>query len=119
MMTIKSIKVQRRDFERDDDYPSQWSAPRVYFWQRGGNVLDSLRRRGTEPHEELKLLLPQVLSDPSLSGSETCDPQWNRHAGCRDCPCSPGFVIAGVLHADFANRFDIHVEYDETGENAS
>ena len=83
--------------------------PRVYFWPEGENVLENLANRTTRPHKEYRKLLPDVLlaAQAQVVGSDlsAAKASWSKHAGCRMCPCSPGFVLDGAR----GFPFDIHV----------
>lgn len=77
--------------------------PAIYFCRADASVLDLLVERGSEPVAELQDLLPLVFE---MAGLDIVGPlRWSAKAGCRTCPCSPGFI----LPPDTGKS--IHVEY--------
>lgn len=88
---------------------------RVYVDMKDHTVLDSLieRMEGTEPpHEEYR----KVLADAFIESKITKERKyaeilaqratWSIHAGCRQCPCSPGFVLPQSFGVDIFVKVD-------------
>ncbi len=99
--------------ERDPTDIESWKEPRLYFWLKTGerlNVLEMLQMRGSEPHEEVRGLLPEALKGAGLHAFDADEIRWSRKAGCSMCPCSPGFIMHGVTHEKHGEQFDVHLE---------
>lgn len=78
------------------DRPSDPS--RVFIDFEGETVLDNLNNRVARPFTTLK---PIVIEKLKAEGIDFEKIRWSRKAGCRMCPCSPGFIIEGHYGKDF------------------
>lgn len=78
------------------DRPSDES--RVFIDFEGETILDNLNNRVARPYTTLK---PIVIEKLKESGIDFEKIRWSRKAGCRMCPCSPGFIIDGHYGKDF------------------
>ena len=69
------------------------AAPVVYIGIRGETVLENLQYRRSRPYKMYReKVLPEVYSHVGWDPEEV-KVRWNRYAGCKECPCSPGFVV--------------------------
>lgn len=80
--------------------------PRMYFWPKNESVMENFANRHNRPVDEYRKLIPDVLKQV-FEVPQTYRARWNRFAGCRMCPCSPGFVVSGLT----GTEYDIHVTY--------
>lgn len=71
---------------------------RVFIDFEGETVLDNLNNRVARPYTTLK---PIVIAKLNEEGIEFTKIRWSKKAGCRMCPCSPGFIIEGHHGKDF------------------
>lgn len=87
---------------------------RVYVWIKDLNLQQYFvaRQEGfASPHETYR---KEVLKDAFLQSGIASDAEdaqslanaieWSEYAGCRTCPCSPGFILSRSL------GFDLHIE---------
>ncbi len=106
--TVTIVKADLYERALDDEDRGR-KPPRLYFGIEDYNVFDNLMNRGSEPHQLVHPLIPQLLADHEVSGYAG-HARWNNRAGCDDCPCSPGFMLYGVQHPVLGKEFDIHVQ---------
>lgn len=100
--TVVKVEVMGR--------PNEAGWARMYFWPEGVSVMGLMANRGREPHEVYRPLVPLVaMVDAGCTEYDDGAVVWSRHAGCDHCPCSPGFIVPGLKHAEHGTRFDIHV----------
>ena len=71
---------------------------RVFISFQGETVLDNLNNRTQRPHTTLKPLVVAALENAGINFTKI---RWSQKAGCRMCPCSPGFIIEGHDGKDF------------------
>lgn len=78
------------------------SRPRIYISIDGETLAQNLRDRRDRPYSVYKKeVLPKLFR---LLGINPAKVSWSQKAGCRMCPCSPGFVVQS---RDIP--YDIHV----------
>lgn len=98
------------------DYRSDWAdyiqAPRMYVSVADESVLENLENRRRRPYNVYKKMIAasgisSVLNLQNLA--------WRQGAGCRMCPCSPGFILPkqelSVGELKF-KQFDVWVTLD-------
>jgi hypothetical protein len=66
---------------------------RVFVDFKGETIWDNLNNRTQRPSTQLKPIVEAALF---LAGIEHTKIRWSQKAGCRMCPCSPGFIIEGT-----------------------
>ena len=87
----------------------------------GETILEDFGNRTSRPHEEWQPIVDAALRK---AGYEFDRLLWDQHAGCRDCPCSPGFWLLNEqrivtlaerpeLQAAHTIWVDLHVDEDE------
>jgi hypothetical protein len=81
--------------------------PAIFFWDetKGNSMYDMFMQRYT-PKQIFTPHLPEVLRPVGLEDHKV---GWSQYAGCKACPCSPGFVVDA---RDY--EYDIHVHYHVT-----
>ncbi len=57
---------------------------RIYVHPEGETIMDNLMNRRTRPYNDYRKLLADL---PFMPGA-----RWSQKAGCKMCPCSPGFI---------------------------
>jgi hypothetical protein len=86
------------------DKPS--AKPAIFFWlsdRATKSFKDFVLQRFT-PADALRPLVSEVLKPIGRNGVKV---SWSQYAGCKSCPCSPGFTFDDRSYA-----FDIHVDYE-------
>lgn len=68
---------------------------KLFVFIEGENVLENMQNRMSRPVAEYRKLLAPIFQ---MLGVEKA--MWSQHAGCRMCPCSPGFVLDRRVHID-------------------
>lgn len=63
---------------------------RVFLHFKGETILDNINNRTQRPSTTLKPLVKQALEAAGIPFTKI---RWSQKAGCRMCPCSPGFII--------------------------
>lgn len=96
-------KPLRRDYNSDCAEYDQTT--RVYVWPKNENILENLTNRQNRPYKEYKRLVEKELED---AGYE-CKVRWSQKAGCKMCPCSPGFVLDKTIYGEDNRPVDIHI----------
>ncbi len=67
------------------------SRPRIYVSIEGETLQQNLRDRRDRPYSVYKKeVLPKLFR---LLGINPAKVSWSQKAGCRQCSCSPGFVV--------------------------
>lgn len=74
------------------------SETRVYFFHSGETILGNLLNRRSRPTDIYRSYMGPVLEALGLPANTKY--RWSSKAGCKMCPCSPGFIIEG----DHQNR---------------
>ena len=100
-----SAKFDRRAY--NSDRTEFQEATRVYLSFPQESILDNLVNRHSRPWSALKPLVEAELREAGYAGRV----RWSKHAGCKMCPCSPGFVLDGNL--DYSEPLDIWVTVGE------
>ncbi len=78
------------------------SRPRIYIHPEGETLVDNLHNRRERPYSVYKKeVLPKLWR---LLGVAAPKVSWSQKAGCRMCPCSPGFVVP-----NYDLPYDVHV----------
>jgi len=94
-----------RDWDRDQrEYNG---APRLYIEVGDETILENLENRRRRPYNVYKKMIAAsgIGSVLNLEGL-----RWSRHAGCKMCACSPGFVApyqSVTIGALEFKRFDV------------
>lgn len=76
-------------------------ASRVYVWPEGESIMENLLNRRNRPYKEYR----KLLADQAFMQNA----RWSQHAGCRMCPCSPGFILGTTFHNSDGKPVDFHV----------
>lgn len=94
----KSERV--RTYDTYDSYRKRWvrtqpgdrpnDPNRVYIDFQGESIMDNLNNRRQRPYTTLKPLVVAALEN---EGYEVESIRWSSKAGCKGCPCSPGFLV--------------------------
>jgi len=87
---------------------------RVFVDFEGETILDNINNRRARPYTTLKPLVKKALED---AGIEYTKIRWSQHAGCRGCPCSPGFIVETAGHdmgADYYLTVTDKTPYEKT-----
>jgi len=71
---------------------------RVFLSFEGETIIDDLNNRVSRPYTIIKPLLIEKLKAEGIPFEKL---RWSQKAGCRDCPCSPGFILEGNYGKDF------------------
>lgn len=71
---------------------------RVYPNFVGETIYENLNNRKQRPQTILKPLVEAALEEAGIKFTKL---RWSQKAGCRMCPCSPGFIIEGHDGQDF------------------
>ena len=78
------------------------SRPRIYVHIDGETLHQNLQDRRDRPYTIYKKeVLPKLFR---LLGINAPKVSWSQKAGCRMCPCSPGFIVP-----NYDIPYDIHV----------
>ena len=66
--------------------------------------------RYNKPYNMVRPLLKKALKEVGIPEKELSEMKfnWNRHAGCKMCPCSPGFIVSG---ANSLNGYNVYITY--------
>lgn len=92
-MKLEITNVQMRP----GTYKDYGHRTRMYFFLDQESILENLVARHNRPWEEFKKqLIPQVAERCNLP-REGLKFRWARKAGCKMCPCSPGFIVTGLV----------------------
>ena len=85
-----------------DDY---YQTPRIYIYPKGESILENFFfGRHNRPYKMYrKHILPTVFEQ--LGWPADTKVRWSTKAGCRMCPCSPGFIVTLPTIKD---RYDYH-----------
>lgn len=105
-MKITKVQVHERHYPKGSSYPNGRNKPaprqdireyheptRVYVQPSDYSVMEHLVNRRNRPWKAWKPLVQAELADAGYTGRV----RWSQYAGCKMCPCSPGFVIDRVL----------------------
>lgn len=87
---------------------------RIYVWPAGETIIQNLVNRRIRPFDEYRKVVIEELKKRNVQVSDI-RLRWSKHAGCRMCPCSPGFIVDG--YDPFLHGKDLHivVEGDDSG----
>lgn len=78
------------------------SRPRIYVNPEGETLRENMRNRRERPYSIYKKeVLPQLFRVLGITPPKV---SWSQKAGCRMCPCSPGFIVP-----NYDVPYDIHV----------
>lgn len=91
-----STQAQRYYRASAGDRP--YDESRVFVDFEGETILDNLNNRVARPYTTLKPIIIEKLKEQGIVFEKI---RWSRKAGCRMCPCSPGFIIEGNYGKDF------------------
>ena len=96
-----------------------YEAPRMYV--DGGEeetILENLQNRTRRPYTIFKKMASELFASIGFDVAKT-EMSWRQNAGCKMCPCSPGFVLPKDKKLNFIlpdgtevdfNYFDVWVE---------
>jgi len=95
MLKIKKVSVHERRFNHRDNntrrsHREYFEPTRVYVFPETYTVMENLVNRCNRPHNAWK---PIVLKELQDAGFDVARLQWSQNAGCKMCPCSPGFIV--------------------------
>jgi len=109
--------------------PNFWSAsiyekndylarPRIYAWgaeQADESLAENLENRTRRPQAILRKGVTAILKKLELPIAEA-ELKWSQNAGCRMCPCSPGFILQVAGYSKH-NESSINLRFElPTGE---
>jgi len=109
MKVTEVKKVMRiRSYDRGD-YVEYYGKPRAFFSVKDESVLSNLACRTVRPTDLYRSVLPEVYRQIGLPDDTKA--RWSRKAGCKMCPCSPGFYLTIPDRFEPLNgsRFDVYV----------
>lgn len=120
-MNLEIVKFEPVQYERKfrefDSRGRSWAVgwsetpagqSRVYVTVEGESFWDDFANRTTRPHTLWRPLVLQALKE---NGVEFKSIRWSNKAGCKMCPCSPGFIIQG--HPYPARDYWLTLKMDE------
>lgn len=66
--------------------------------------------RYNKPYNMVRPFLKKALKEAGIPEEELSGIKfnWNKHAGCKMCPCSPGFIVSG---ANNLNGYNVYITY--------
>lgn len=70
--------------------PHKETNSRIFVWPKGEGLMDNLQNRHGRPHDLYQKALPEIKRQAGIP--ESAEFHWDPSAGCKMCPCSPGFV---------------------------
>lgn len=120
-----TVGKRRLDPSARADHDKPTGRGRLYFSLGSEtNVIENLLNRGREPRDLYKQLLEHVFGSLVHAGlASPEDPlvqeplkhcRWSKHAGCTMCPCSPGFIVDGLIGVDvWISVYSSQAEYDQ------
>lgn len=83
--------LDRRAYNREvGEYDEE---TRIYFSHRGENMAENFLNRRARPITIYKSYIGPVLEALGLPVNTKV--RWSSKAGCKMCPCSPGFIVTG------------------------
>ena len=98
--------------------PADKSRSRVYCWPKGESILQNfIVGRRTRPETQLRKVMPEILKQAAVVAGVELNPEllenfsFSSYAGCSTCPCSPGFILSGLLTDKDGKGCDVHVHY--------
>lgn len=95
------MKMYRSDINRYNE------TTRIYVSIADETILQNLMNRGSEPVSDYRKLV--IAQYPEFEGRI----KWSRKAGCKMCPCSPGFILDTVLRDEKHQPLDIWITIGE------
>lgn len=101
-------------WERPSAGDTPYDPSRVFIDFKGENILDNLNNRTARPYTTLRPIVIQALKDKGIEFEKI---RWSQKAGCRMCPCSPGFIIEGHYGKDFWLEVADFSDYPDRGVN--
>lgn len=96
--TRKDGSFSNGRYIREEAGSRPFDPSRVYVDFKGETILDNLNNRVARPYTTLKPLVKKALEEAEIPFTKI---RWSQSAGCRMCPCSPGFIIEGHRGKDF------------------
>lgn len=82
--------------EHQADMREHFGPTRVYVRPTTYSVMENLLNRRNRPWKVWKPLVERELRDAGVQGKV----RWSQYAGCKMCPCSPGFVLEDAIRLD-------------------
>lgn len=86
----KDTRDQRRAVK--DWHASQSERTKAYVSITGETLVENFGNRVARPYKAWKPFVEQALRDNGVPFTKLA---WSQYAGCKMCPCSPGFVCHG------------------------
>lgn len=75
------------------DMNEYYETTRVYVSPKNESLMDQIQSRRQKPSVTFKKLVIAELREAGYNGKV----RYSRYAGCKMCPCSPGFVLESSL----------------------
>jgi hypothetical protein len=95
----RSSRMERSEF---------YEPTRVYVEPTTYSVMENLFNRRNRPWKAYKPLVEAELRNAGVQGKV----HWSQYAGCKMCPCSPGFVLEDAIKLD-ETPIDIYITVAE------
>ena len=92
---------ERKNFYKDGSWVANIDrtyAPSRVFIDLGESVWEHLNNRHNRDWQALKPIVAGLLWSNGIAFEKL---SWNKHAGCKMCACSGGFIITGHTGQDF------------------
>lgn len=83
-----------------------YETTRVYVSPTKWTLMEQMESRRAKPSVTFKRLVEAELKEAGYTGKV----RYSRYAGCKMCPCSPGFVLETQL--DVAHPVDVWLDVD-------
>lgn len=98
-------KALLRDYNKD---MNEYNEPtRVYVNPSNYSIMENFLNRTNRPWKLWKPLVEKELKDAGVQGKV----RWSQYAGCKMCPCSPGFVLEDAIRDD-GRPIDVYITVD-------
>lgn len=95
-------------------YASGWERARlmdsvIYVDIKDESIAENLMNRRNRPHNEYRKIVRAVMNELEIDGKLS----WSKNAGCKMCPCSPGFILTESTHP-ISRNFNVWVEIENS-----
>lgn len=102
--------VQAQVYPRRNEYGGERAKPRIYLSKQNQGVLDEMfsGERYNKPYNLIRPKLDEIMTALGFK-PENWKYNWDRYAGCKMCPCSPGFKISGMEW--IPEQFNVEITY--------
>ena len=92
------------------------AAPRVFVSPEGETIWENLENRSSRPYNDYcKAIQDTVRAEFGIPADKSFKLNWHQYAGCRTCPCSPGFLVQ--CDGFYIGRKDLHITIQPKKEN--